>query len=163
MSNAKRILIVSDTHRKNDNYFRVLEKEAPLDLIIHCGDVEGSEYALTTAASCPVEMVAGNNDVFCDLPMERELRIGRYKVWVTHGHHYYISMGYDIICQEAASRGVDIVMVGHTHRPVIETAYGVTLINPGSLSYPRQEGKKPSYVLMEINEKGEADFTLKYL
>ena len=72
-------------------------------------------------------------------------------------------MGYDIICQEAASRGVDIVMVGHTHRPVIETAYGVTLINPGSLSYPRQEGKKPSYVLMEINEKGEADFTLKYL
>ena len=35
MSNAKRVLIVSDTHRRNDNYFKVLEKDAPLDLIIH--------------------------------------------------------------------------------------------------------------------------------
>lgn len=26
MSNAKRVLIVSDTHRRNDNYFKVLEK-----------------------------------------------------------------------------------------------------------------------------------------
>ena len=36
-----RILIVSDTHRENKNYFKVLEKLQPLDMIIHCGDVEG--------------------------------------------------------------------------------------------------------------------------
>ena len=39
-----KILIVSDTHRKNDNYIKALEKSAPVDMVIHCGDIEGSEY-----------------------------------------------------------------------------------------------------------------------
>ena len=41
-----RILIVSDTHRKNENFLKVVEKEAPFDLLIHCGDIEGSEYRI---------------------------------------------------------------------------------------------------------------------
>lgn len=163
MRGNKKILIVSDTHRKNENYLKVLKKEGPLQLVIHCGDVEGSEYALSAAAECPVEMVAGNNDVFSSLPMERELRIGAYKIWVTHGHHYYVSMGYDVIKEEAKMRGMNVVMFGHTHRPVVEVGSTLTVINPGSLSYPRQEGKRPSYVVMEIDEKGEATYTLKYL
>ena len=56
-----KVLIVSDTHRKNDNYFKVLDIHKP-DLVIHCGDVEGSEYALSEAAECPVQIVLGNND-----------------------------------------------------------------------------------------------------
>lgn len=65
-----RILIVSDTHRKNENYFKVLQKMKKLDMVIHCGDVEGSEYALSEAADCPVLMVSGNNDFFTQLPRE---------------------------------------------------------------------------------------------
>ena len=45
-----RILIVSDTHRMNRNYLELLQKVQPLDMIIHCGDVEGSEYTLKEAA-----------------------------------------------------------------------------------------------------------------
>ena len=48
-----KILIVSDTHKKNENYFKVLEMHHP-DMVIHCGDAEGSEYALPAAAKCPV-------------------------------------------------------------------------------------------------------------
>ena len=54
-------------------------------------------------------------------------------------------------------------MCGHTHRPVIEQERDLTLINPGSLSYPRQEGHVPSYVLMEIDQKGVAHYTLNFL
>ena len=46
-----KVLIVSDTHRKNENYFKVLELVKP-ELVIHCGDAEGSEYVLTEAAKC---------------------------------------------------------------------------------------------------------------
>ncbi len=31
-----KILIVSDTHRKNDNYIKALEKNGPVDMVIHC-------------------------------------------------------------------------------------------------------------------------------
>lgn len=148
-----RVLIVSDTHRRNDNYFKVLEKEKNLDLIIHCGDSEGSEYALSESADCPVQLVTGNNDFFSSLPRELELDIEGYKVWVTHGHNYYVNMGDEFIKEEARARGMDIVMYGHTHRPVINENKGIIAINPGSLTYPRQEGRKPTYIIMEVEKK----------
>lgn len=157
-----KILIVSDTHRKNDNYFKVVELQHP-DLVIHCGDAEGSEYALTEAAGCPVQMVLGNNDFFSSLPRELEFNIGKQKVWVTHGHTYYVSMGNENLKREAADRGVDMVFYGHTHRPVIDRSGGVIAVNPGSLSYPRQDGHRPSYVMMEIDRFEEVHFTIVYL
>lgn len=158
-----KILIVSDTHRKNENYLKVLQKVGNLDMVIHLGDVEGSEYTIKEAAGCPVEMVSGNNDFFSDLPSEKTLQIGRYRVMITHGHRYYIGMGNEMLKEEAVAHGMDIVMYGHTHRPVIDISQDIIAINPGSLSYPRQENRKPSYIIMEIDDAGEASFSLHYL
>lgn len=158
-----RVLIISDTHRRNENLFRLLEEIEQPDMLIHCGDVEGSEYTISECAGCPVEMVAGNNDFFSDLPREREFYIGDYRVWLTHGHTYYVSMENEMIKQEAAARGADIVMYGHTHRPLIDDHGDVIAVNPGSLSYPRQEGRKPSYILLELDEDGELHFQLRYM
>ncbi len=157
-----KVLIVSDTHKQNDNYFRVLKKQNP-DMVIHCGDAEGSEYALTAAADCPVHIVLGNNDFFSELPRELMLDIGPYKAWVVHGHNYYVSMGNERLKQEAVARGADIVLYGHTHRPVVDRDRDVTAVNPGSLSYPRQEGHKPSYVVMELDEKNQLHFHIRFL
>ena len=158
-----KILIVSDTHRHNANFLKVVDKTGPLDMVVHCGDVEGSELVIEQAAGCPVEMVQGNNDFFSELPKEKEFMIGQYKVWLTHGHNYYISMNSEVIKQEAKLREVDIVMWGHTHKPVVDIGSSITLINPGSISYPRQENRKPSYIIMEIDGAGEAHYTINYL
>ena len=56
-----------------------------------------------------------------------------------------------------------IVMFGHTHRPIIDYHKDVIALNPGSLSYPRQEGKRPSYIIMDLDKKGEATFEIEYL
>ena len=128
-----RVLIVSDTHRKNENYFKALELVKP-QLVIHCGDAEGSEYALSEAADCPVQIVLGNNDFFSYLPKELELRLGSFRVWVTHGHNYYVSMGRERIKREAAVRGMDIVIYGHTHNPEVDKKDGDIAVNPGTLS-----------------------------
>ena len=160
-----KVLIVSDTHRHNENFVKAVERTAPIDLVVHCGDIEGSELFISQAAGCPVQMVAGNNDFFSDLPAELTFQIDKLQVWVTHGHHYYVSVGTEAILEEAESRGVDIVMFGHTHRPLIFTdpQTNVTAINPGSISYPRQEGRRPSYVLMELDREGNAHYHLSYL
>lgn len=158
-----KVLIVSDTHRKNENFLKVLERVAPIDMLVHCGDIEGSEYLISQAAGCPVEMVVGNNDFFSDLPREKEFYIGKYKVWLTHGHTYYVSMGNEYLKEEARARSADIVMYGHTHRPVVDIEGDLVAVNPGSLTYPRQEGRRPSFVIMELDRKGEAHFTINYL
>ncbi len=158
-----RILIISDTHRNHDYLERALEDAAPVDLLIHLGDAEGCEGEIAGMAGCPIEIVAGNNDFFSDLEKEREFEIGRYRVLLTHGHYYCVSTGLGAIKREAEGRGIDIVMFGHTHRPVIEYWKNMILLNPGSLSYPRQEGRRPSYILMEVEEEGEAEFWVEYL
>lgn len=158
-----KILIVSDTHRSNTNFLEVVDKTGPLDMVVHCGDVEGSELLIAKAAGCPVEMVQGNNDFFTELPREKEFMLGKYKVWLTHGHNYYISMNTEVIKEEARLREADIVMCGHTHKPMVDIGTDVTLINPGSISYPRQENRKPSYIIMEIDNEGEAHYTINYL
>ena len=158
-----KILIVSDTHRHNANFLEVIHRVGPVDMVVHCGDVEGEEKIIADAAGCIVHIVQGNNDFWSNIPKEDEFMIGDYKVWLTHGHNYYVYMNYETIKQEARDRGVDIVMCGHTHKPVVDMADDLTLVNPGSLSYPRQEGKRPSYVIMDIDREGKAHYTINYL
>lgn len=157
-----KLLIVSDTHRKNNTYFELLQEIEP-DMVIHCGDSEGSEYALTEAADCPVHLVSGNNDFFSELPKEINLEIEGYRFWVTHGHNYYVSMGNERIVGEAQSRGIDVVLYGHTHRPIVEKHGNILAINPGSLSYPRQEGHRPSYVLLTVDKGRGIEAEIYYL
>ena len=154
---------MSDSHRYNNNLLTVLEQTGPYDMMVHCGDVEVSEHIISEAAGCPVMMIQGNNDFFSNLPKEQEFMIGQYKVWLTHGHHYYISMNTETIKQEARAREVDVVMCGHSHKPMIDIENDLTLINPGSISYPRQENRKPSYIIMEIDRNGEVHYTLNYV
>lgn len=160
-----KILIVSDTHRKDENLQKVIEKHLPLDMLIHLGDAEGSDGKIAgwVNEGCDLEMVLGNNDFFSSLDREKELKIGRYRILLTHGHYYNVSLGVERLEQEARERRMDIAMYGHTHRPFYEVHNGIIILNPGSLSYPRQEGRRPSYMLMELDEQGEAHFTLNFL
>ena len=157
-----RVLVVSDTHRKNDLYIALVERLSP-DMVVHCGDVEGSAYTIREATHAECHIVAGNNDFFDSLPEDDEFMIGRYKAYLTHGHHYYISVGTEMLKDEAKARGFDIVFFGHTHRPLIERDENLLIINPGSISYPRQEGRKNSYVLMEVDEDGKIDAKICYI
>ena len=158
-----KILIVSDTHGKHENLEILLEQVAPIDLLIHLGDAEGCEDYIEALAECPIEIVSGNNDFFSMLPREKELQLGKYKILITHGHYYYVNEGIREIQTEAVSRDCDIVMFGHTHRPVIDYGKNVITINPGSLTYPRQEGRRPSYVVLEVEKKDIKRLEIVYL
>lgn len=158
-----KVLVMSDTHGLYDNLDQVLEKECPCDLIIHLGDIEDADTYIESVAGCPVEAVRGNNDYFSKLPDEKILVLNNLKILITHGHYYYVDAGMEQLMKEAKGRGVDIVMFGHTHRPVIRSKGELTALNPGSLSYPRQEGHKPSYIVIEIGEQGKTEFFLKFL
>lgn len=158
-----RILIISDTHGSHRNLDEVLEREKDIDMLLHLGDVENDDDYIEAVTDCPVHIVAGNNDYFSYLPREKEIQIGKYKVFMTHGHNYYVSMNTERLRQAARQRGADIVMYGHTHRPKVDASEDVIVVNPGSLSYPRQEGRRATYIIMEINRAGEAEFTLHYV
>ena len=158
-----RVLIVSDTHGRHRGLDRALQEAGDIDMLIHLGDVEGGEEYIDAAVDCEKHIVRGNNDFFSDLPREEEFCIGTSKVFITHGHAYYVSLDPEYIREEGKARKADIVMFGHTHRPYFEEKDGIIILNPGSLSFPRQEGRKGSYMIMELNEDKSLHFQQKYL
>ncbi len=156
-----KILIVSDTHGKNDNLKAVIKRVSPIDLLIHLGDSEGSQDIISDMVDCPVMIVAGNNDFFSPLDKEIYTNIGKYKVLITHGHRYNVYDGPEDIISNW--KDADVIMYGHTHRPSISVKKGRAVLNPGSISYPRQEDRIPTFIVMDIDESGDAHYTLNYL
>lgn len=157
-----KILIVSDTHKRSENLYKVIDMEKPLDMVIHCGDIEESDDYLRGVVHCPVCIVSGNNDFFYNYDKELLVPIEKFKGFIAHGHNYYISLGKEILANEARARGADFAFFGHTHRPYNNIVNGVYMVNPGSLSYPRQEGRVPSYAIMHV-ENGSFKCEIKYL
>ena len=158
-----KVLIVSDTHGRDENLELAVNREAPFDMLVHCGDVEGREFYIEALAECPCSIVSGNNDFFSDLPREEVIDIEENKVLVTHGHYYGVSMGHEEIVEKTKAKDCQAVIYGHTHRPVVEEEDGILVINPGSLTFPRQQGRRPSYAVMDVEEGKDLQVEIKYL
>lgn len=154
----KRVLVISDTHGRNDDIEGILAQVGHIDYMIHCGDLERGDDYVRSLADCPVTLISGNNDYFLDLPMEAEIEIEGLKIWVVHGHYYYVNTGVEFLREEGKRKGVDIVMYGHTHVPFFEDDGEIIILNPGSLTYPRQQGRKPTFLIMDIDDDGRPQF-----
>jgi putative phosphoesterase len=158
-----KVLILSDTHGYNDTMYEVIDREAPFDMLIHCGDLEGAYDELRTKVNCTLHVVAGNNDYDPDMDRVRVFDIGKYKAVLTHGHRYRLYSDLSPLFYLAVENHADFVFFGHTHVPMIKEEGPVTLINPGSLTYPRQHGRKPSYIVGTIEDGSDPVFEVRYL
>ncbi len=157
-----KILVVSDTHGRNENLKKVIEKVSPIDMMIHLGDYYNAEE-IKRLVDCPVYMVAGNNDLSSECPKEEAITIGKHRIFITHGHRYRVNYSMDSLIYRAMENKADIVMFGHTHVPLVKYEQGITVVNPGSLSLPRQYPFKPSYVIMETDRREEVLFGINYI
>lgn len=161
MAVKQRILVISDTHGQFLYLDKLHGRIGRIDSVIHLGDIARDENHIRELFQCPLDMVMGNNDFFTDLPGEYTIRLGRHTALLTHGHTYSLYSGTDRLINRAKAVGADTVMFGHTHCPLIEAKQGVLLINPGSISRPRQLGRHPTYVLLELDESGDFHANVK--
>ncbi|MCU1379133.1 MAG: putative metallo-dependent phosphatase [Acidimicrobiales bacterium] len=58
--------------------------------------------------------------------------------------------------KEVDGLGVDILVVGHTHEPMVERFGRTLVVNPGSLGEPRQADRRGSYAVLDT-EAGDAE------
>ena len=157
-----KILLVSDTHGRDERLEEVLKLEKP-DFLCHMGDLEGSEDHIRVITKCPLAMVSGNNDFWTDLNPEVTFELHGFRIFMTHGHYYYAHSGNEQLKSAGRRNGADIVLFGHTHRPTLEWDKDIIVANPGSLTFPRQEKRRPSYMVLYL-EKGEVPkFETKFL
>lgn len=163
-----RVLVMSDTHGWDENARYAVEKEMPFDALLHLGDVQEPETVFRRYAGIdkdiPAYFVEGNCDTYGAYPEKQILELAGHRIFMAHGHEYYVRFSRDLLEEEALRESCDLAIYGHTHVPKLETGdQGILILNPGSISIPRQEDRQPSYMVLELKEGRVPYMTLKYL
>jgi putative phosphoesterase len=91
------------------------------------------------------------------LPYRHELDAHGRKVLMVHGSPWEPYGDYLRAHNErwraADDLGVDIVVTGHTHEPMVERFGGTLVVNPGSLGEPRQrDDRRGTYAVIDVAE-----------
>lgn len=122
---AVRVGLISDTHD-------LLRAQAAHEMhgsthIVHAGDVCGPHVLAELRGIAPVTAVRGNNDVggwARALPHSTLLKVEHVNILIVHD--------LATLALDPASRGADVVVFGHSHRPLVERRDGILYVNPGS-------------------------------
>jgi len=143
-----RLGIIADTHGLlRPSVFDVF---AEVDHILHAGDVGPDDLLTALETLAPVTAVFGNTDGF-DIrrrcPQVATLELDGLYVTVTHGDQFG-SPTPDRLHAEFPD--ADIIVYGHTHRPLLEMVdRTVTVMNPGAAG-ARRFDILPSVGIMEL-------------
>lgn len=146
-----KIFVISDTHGKTEKVEEVWKKLSGIDLIIHLGDYEKDAQQLQRMLDTEVISVKGNMDGSYSPDDFKVLETEYGKLLLTHGHMDNVKMSPLNLIYRAQEMGCKAALFGHTHRPVYEESHGIYLINPGSLSLPR-DGSDGSYAILHTSE-----------
>lgn len=145
-----RIAVISDTHLPApDSWFEEVYAAhlAPADAVLHCGDITGPPLLHYLMQHPEFHAVAGNMDrygVADDLPGKRELVLEGLKIGLIHGFGFAWPISRHLT--PAFSPDLDLICFGHTHVFKDTVVDGVRIINPGSLTSPRQGPKSLALV-----------------
>jgi len=152
-----KIVVISDTHipdRAKELPQRIVDEFKGADLIIHAGDFTNKEVLEKLKSSAQVKAVHGNMDpieIVAKLPRKEIVKCGKFNIGIFHG-----SGNPDgIVVQlqnEFQNDKVDIIIFGHSHKPMNEKIGKILFFNPGS---PTDKFFAPfnSFGIIEINDK----------
>lgn len=140
-----KLIVVSDSHGKDEALENILKTHPNADAYIHCGDIEADASLFPQFIT-----VQGNNDVFYDYPDYQILAITGHRIYITHSHQFMFSKRMHQLAARAKEFDCDIVCYGHTHIAANEVCDGVRLINPGSV-WRSRDGRGPSYAIVDID------------
>lgn len=146
-----KILVIGDTHGKLDKFYKVYDRLKGIDLIIHTGDFKNDAIEIADALDIPVVGVKGNCDGSMSSSDFETVETEYGNILVTHGHMQGVSYSDDRLIYLAEENDCVAVCFGHTHVPCYTEYDGIYVINPGSLTRPR-DGSSGSYGIITTTE-----------
>ena len=158
-----KLLVISDSHGNPRVINEVIERESPFDILVHCGDMEGSLF-LVEQRENPFQIyaVCGNCDSF-GYPQEISFKVGTYNIFVCHGHKHDVIHGTDALLKAGKKQFADVILYGHTHIPAVAEKRGILLVNPGSIALPKPASAEPSYAVLTISDDFLPKAEIRYL
>jgi putative phosphoesterase len=133
--------LISDTHvRDRDREKKtlgippvVLSSFQECDTIIHVGDLGNHEVLQLLSTLAPIIAVKGNHDKKIKIPTQVVTDFKGWRTGIVHGHGSNVRNNPLRIIKHF-KECPDVLIFGHTHRPMIYGDGDVILLNPGSTS-----------------------------
>lgn len=148
-----RIVVLSDSHGNPGILRKIAQSQASAEVFIHLGDGERDFAALEELYPDKLlRGVRGNTDWGSASKLMDMLTVEKKRILFAHGHTFQVKQSEDMILAEARLARADIVLFGHTHVAMTNYVDGIYLLNPGSVSQPRNG--KPTYGLIDITQAG---------
>lgn len=144
-----KIIVFSDSHQDETSIKKMLEYEKNIDKIYCSGDSGLSKEKLQ---ALNIISIKGNYPFAPKLPIEKTLKLGKFKVLLTHGHKYHVKFGLKRLFDKTLKLKVDMVIFGHTHQIYLQANKKFIALNPGALS-TRRSYSYPSYARIFIEDK----------
>lgn len=145
-----RVMILSDSHIISKDNLLALLKHNQVDYYIHCGDIYMSYEKINLNN---FYLAKGNNDFNKNIHEDLFITIDNLKFFITHGHHYNVDSNLNYLYKTGKNKNADIICFGHTHRPYYKINNKITMINPGSICYPRGHYKSPTYCIFDTKNR----------
>ena len=147
-----KILVLSDSHGNLANMIQAVEEATPR-MIFHLGDCwSDAEKLHAHFPDIPLEQVPGNCDFRPGEPAEKLVFWDGLRVLLCHGHTYGVKNSLMSAGYAAQEKNLDLLLFGHTHRPLCDWRGKTTFFNPGSIG----KGLKPTYGIIRV-EDGKID------
>jgi len=153
-----KIGVISDTHIPDKCEHvpeAALNAFKHVDLIVHAGDMVDLGVIDELKSACPkVVAVAGNMDsqtVTRKFPVKQIFEISGYKIGLMHGSGAPLNL-IKIIKNAFKNDHPDVIIFGHSHKPINEIIDGILFFNPGSAT-DFSSGCAASYGIIEIKER----------
>lgn len=151
-----KILVISDTHGNLERFWEVFKKlqaENPVQVIVHCGDLYADAESIRRRCGIPVVSVKGNCDGEFSEDSYAILETEAGNFMVAHGHMERVGFDLQRIYYKALEKDCIGALFGHTHRSAYVDMDGVYLMNPGSLTRPR-DGSGGTFGILHTDESG---------
>ncbi|NLL63253.1 MAG: YfcE family phosphodiesterase [Ruminococcaceae bacterium] len=130
-----KILVVSDSHGRDQHLYSAIYHHKDLDILIHLGDGEHDlKIAKNELIGKKIIQVQGNCDYFSQLPVTLIENIKNHKFLITHGAAQRVKSNLSKLIVEAKKYNCHFALFGHTHIPYYEQQSGIHLFNPGSIA-----------------------------
>ncbi|HEY7058956.1 MAG TPA: metallophosphoesterase family protein [Vicinamibacterales bacterium] len=138
---------------------QVFDAFSGVELILHAGDVGGRAVLTELNAIAPMRAVYGNTDPAGDpsLAVSIDLDMEGLTIHVSHGHE----LGSPTPARLLETYPADVIVYGHTHKPLVERAGRRLVVNPGAAG-PRRFSLRPSVARLTI-DRGQADVEIVWL
>ena len=175
-----KLAIISDIHAHLEALEAVLDSMPLVDKIICAGDIVDrfrlDDDIFDLLDKYDIDFIQGNHDdgifhnymcqkgtispenlsILLSAPLEREYIFSGRSFLMVHGSPWNKLKEYvypeSRLIPQLGEMGKDVIILGHTHVPMVKRFNGVTIINPGSIGQPHVDNPKPTYALMDTTD-----------